>query len=123
MFGNVQTGTVEGTGSAINIQLGWIPDYVKVYNYDDAGSLAPTIEWWRGMTDGHGLKSLSVVDNATTGNASQAKVTSNGISAYGGTEAGNREGFTIGADSDINASGETLFWVAYRNGDRDYDDI
>lgn len=99
-------GTVEGTGSAINVILGFVPDYVKVYNYDDAGSAAPTMEWFSGMTDGHGLK------NTTD---TQAKVTSGGISAYDGTAAGFGKGFTIGTDTDINQSAETLFYIAFRN--------
>jgi len=113
---NVRTGTVEGTGSAINIELGWIPDYVKVFNYDDAGSLFPTIEWWKGMPDASGLKTLRVVDSGSTGNASQNRITSNGISAYSGVAGANAKGFTIGADSDLNVSEETLYYIAIRDG-------
>lgn len=111
----MKVGTVEGTGSAINVSLGWVPDYVKVFNYDDAGSKAPTMEWWNGMTDGHGLKGLGVADDGATGDTSQAKVTSNGISEYAG-DSDNAPGFTIGADGDVNVSGETLYYVAVRNG-------
>lgn len=109
-----KAGTVEGTGAAINVSLGWKPDYVKVFNYDDAGGLAPTMEWWNGMTAAHGLKTLKAVDNGVTGNASSAAVTSNGISHYVGSTSA-AEGFTIGADADINANGETIFYVAMRN--------
>lgn len=105
------SGTVEGTGSAINVSVGGEVAYVKVYNYDDAGSKAPTIEWWEGMTDGHGLKNLGVVDSGSTGDNSQAKITSNGISAYAGADLTASKGFTIGADADLNASGETLYYV------------
>lgn len=107
------TGNVEGTGAAINISLGFIPRYVKCFNYDDAGALAPVMEWFEGMTAGHGLKSLSIVDSGTTGLASSAKVTANGISEYAGsTTAG--AGFTIGADTDLNVSAETIHYVAFR---------
>lgn len=111
----IVTGSVEGTGGAIDVPLGWVPDYVKLFNYDDAGGLAPTLEWWKGMADGHGLKGLGVADDGTTGNASQAKVTANGISAFAG-DGDTAPGFTIGADADLNASGETIFYVAVRNG-------
>ena len=112
--GQMAIGSVEGTGSAINVEVGFTPSYVRCFNYDDAGGLAPTMEWWQGMTDGHGLKTLKSVDNGTTGNASSAKVTSNGISAYGGATGANGAGFTIGADADLNASGETIFYIAIR---------
>lgn len=108
----VKTGSVEGTGAAINVQLGFVPDYVKCFNYDDAGGLAPTIEWWNGMTNGHGLKTLKTVDSGATGNASSAKITANGISAYSAADAA--KGFTIGADADLNAAAETIFYVAFR---------
>jgi hypothetical protein len=41
-------------------------------------------------------------------------ITANGISQYVGTSGGNSQGFTIGADSDVNVSGETILWEAYR---------
>ena len=107
------TGVVEGTGAAINISLGFIPRYVKCYNADDAGALAPVMEWFEGMTAGHGLKSLKTIDSGSTGNASQAAVTSDGISEYTGSTAAG-EGFTIGADTDLNVTAETIHYVAYR---------
>ena len=114
MASNIRTGTVNGTGSAINVSLGWQPDYVKLVNIADAGSLDPMMEWTSDMPAAAGIKYLRIADNATTANKSHAYVTSNGISAYtGSTSAG--EGFTIGADSDINASGEKIVWIAMRN--------
>jgi len=111
---DIAVGTVTGTGSAINVSLGWIPDYVKVYNENDAGSLWPTIEWWRGMSDGHALKGLKVIDSGSSGNASQAKITSGGISQYSG-DTTHAPGFTIGTDTDINANGEAVFYIAVRS--------
>lgn len=109
-----QTGSVGGTGSAINIELGWQPDYVKVFNIDDAGGLAPTLEWTSAMTGGHGFKTLKSVDSGSTGNASSAHVTAGGISLYAGAAGSASHGFTIGADGDINASGETIAYIAIR---------
>lgn len=109
----VVTGTVEGTGAAINVSLGFIPSYVKVFNYDDAGSIFPTVEWWDGMTDGHGLKTKSIADSGATGNLSSGKITTGGISEYAGADAA-AKGFSIGTDADLNVSGETLFYVAVR---------
>lgn len=112
----IRTGSVEGTAAAINVQLGFVPDYVRIFNYDDAGSLFPTIEWWKGMTDGHALKTKSIADDGTTSNKSSEKITSGGISEYAGTEAGDSPGFTIGTDADMNVTDETIFYVAVRDG-------
>ena len=61
------------------------------------------------MTAAHGFK--------LTGGASLAhtKITSNGISQYDGVESSAAEGFTIGADTGLNVSGETIVYVAIRN--------
>lgn len=116
---SIVTGTVEGTGSAINVSLGFTPDYVRVCNIDDAGSLYPIMEWWGDMPDGHGIKHLKTVDSGSTGNASHDKITSDGISAYAGDDT-NEAGFTIGADSDLNVADETLVYTAMRNGPGGY---
>lgn len=107
------TGTVAGTGAAINISCGFTPDYVKVFNPNDAGSLWPTLEWTTGMAADSGIKTLKSVDSGATGNASSNKITTGGISTYAGSTSA-APGFTIGTDADINASGETVTWVAMR---------
>lgn len=114
MASNMRTGTVTGTGAAINVSLGWQPDYVKVMNIADAGNLDPIIEWTSDMPAAAGMKFLRIVDNATTANKSHAYVTSNGITAYAGSASAG-EGFTIGADADLNATGEKIVWIAMRN--------
>jgi hypothetical protein len=114
MAKDFKTGSVNGTGSAITISLGWKPDYVKVINIADAGSLDPIIEWTSDMPAAAGIKYLRIVDNATTANKSHAYVASNGISTYAGSTTA-AEGFVIGADADINASGEKIVWIAMRN--------
>lgn len=81
----IATGTITGTGAAINVGIGFVPQYVKVYNPNDSHSKWATMEWFAGMPDGHGLKGLKVVDSGSTGDASQAKITSKGISAYAGS--------------------------------------
>lgn len=78
------TGQVTGTGAAINVSIGFIPSYVKVFNPNDAGSLYATLEWWNGMAAASGLKTMKVVDSGATGNASSNYVTSGGISTYAG---------------------------------------
>jgi hypothetical protein len=109
----IVTGTVEGTGAAINVSCGFTPRYVKLFNLDDAGALAPTLEWFEGMDAASGIKNLKIADNGTTGKAVNALVTTNGISTYAGSSTASK-GFTIGADGDINASGETILYMAIR---------
>lgn len=41
----VVVGTCDGTGAAINVCLGFIPRYCKVWNMEDAGNLEPVLEW------------------------------------------------------------------------------
>lgn len=106
-------GTFTGTGSAINVSCGFIPDYVKVYNDNDAGGLAPSIERWKGMPAASGIKNLKAVDNGTTGNAVNSRVTSNGLSDFAGSSSA-APGFTIGADADVNVNGEAGYWIAIR---------
>lgn len=110
-------GTVEGTGSAINVTLGGTPCYVKLMNIDGLA----TLEWTDDLTDGYGLKTV------TDGTISL--ITSGGIDPLGDDEGltvaasdttsdGDTttltqvRGFQIGADTDINVSGETINYIA-----------
>ena len=99
--GHVATGTVEGTGSAINIQCGFTPAHVRVLNVDGLA----TLEYTKDMADGAGLKEVTAGTKSLIG--------SNGITPYAGTNGGDSAGFTIGADADVNVSAETIYWVAY----------
>lgn len=97
-------GTVEGTGATIHVICGFKPRYVLVHNYDSANM--ETVEWWEGMPAAYGLKRK---DNTFS------RLTSLGIAQYEGTDAqGSGQGFDIGADTDVNVSAETMFWVAIR---------
>lgn len=98
--GHLAIGTVEGTGSAINLQLGFTPKHVRLVNEDGLAAM----EWFAGMADGHGIKTVTA--------GTMSKVTTNGVTPYAGTPGGDAEGITIGADTDINVSGETLHYVA-----------
>lgn len=111
--GHFTTGTVEGTGSAINVELGFTPSKVVIYNIDDAGGKSPRMTWVRGMAAASGFKELGVVDSGITADKSLEYVTANGISTYAGSEGSAAVGFTIGADSDVNASGETIVYEAW----------
>ena len=100
MFG-VQTGTVEGTGAAIDVSVGFQPAAIRVDNIDGDAILY----WNDAMPAASGMKTIAV---GTT-----AHITSLGISLYAGVSAGAGQGFTIGADTDVNVSAETLVWTAW----------
>ena len=91
----VKTGSVTGTGSIIRVDLGFAPSYVRLINKDDAGSLWPTMDWFPAMGDGYALKTLKVVDSGTTGNSSQAMISTNGVSAYAGQAPGSTNTGTV----------------------------
>lgn len=95
---NFATGTVTGTGAAINVPLGWTPDFVKVINITDADTID---EWVAGMTEGTSITTSAAVATRAT----------NGISLYAG-DVSTAKGFTIG--SGISESAKTLGWVAWR---------
>ena len=48
-MGRIVRGTCDGTGAAITVCLGFIPDKVELVNVDDAGALFGVVHWWRGM--------------------------------------------------------------------------
>lgn len=95
--GHVAYGTVEGTGAAISVTLGFAPKYVQINNVD--GNCFGF--WYKGLGDGDAQK---VVDSGV-GTTDVSLITSNGITDTA-------TGFTIGTDTNLNANGETLFWLA-----------
>ena len=168
---NMVHGTCDGTGAVINVILGFIPSYVKVFNMEDAGNKVPEVEWHREFqfvaAQDEGIKTVGVSDT----DIDRTVLTADGISEYAGGDVliydgatNNRwelksddsdatevyvngrykkeasgdndfqnyadhiigdnprdgmeittaEGFKIGADSDINADGEQLAWIAYK---------
>lgn len=112
MANEIRTGTFVGTAAAINIELGFVPDYVKVDNITDGDD---SWEFYGGMTAGHALYTRSSVDNATTGNASKSRITANGITLRNPTDYASKQGFTAGTA--LSESGKTFGYVAMRTGD------
>lgn len=99
MIPSTVVGTFTGTGAALNVVLGFKPDYVRVVNVTDRDI---THEWFRGiMADG------TSVDTA----AAVATNADNGISALAGTAG---EGFVAGTD--ISENGKVYGYLAVRSG-------
>jgi len=99
---NIKTGTVTGTGAALNVSVGFSPDYVKVFN-DTAGD---SLEWLSNMTAGHAFKRVA----AGTG----TKITTGGVSLFTGS-ATQQAGFTIGVDA-VNTAAAVIRYIAVSNG-------
>ena len=77
-------GTCDGTDAAIYVCVGFIPNYVKVWNMEDAGNLEPVIEWNRQMAlitqMDEGIKTIGITQAAM----SREVIAANGIAAYAG---------------------------------------
>ena len=101
-------GTVEGTGATLNINVGFMPSAVKVFNVDGLA----TLEWNDSMADASGVKRVTA--------GTMTFITTLGITPVDGLgeSAGAVEdtviGFQIGADTDVNVAAETINWEAYR---------
>lgn len=82
-----------GTVAATAITTGFRPRYVRVQNLTSRDSM----EWFEGMTAGHGLKTVAA--------GTRTAVTSNGITV-------SASGFTIGLDTDVLVTSEQIYWIA-----------
>lgn len=105
MAEQVVIGTVEGTGSAINVECGFNPDYVEIINIDSAAGFEKG-EWITGMADPSAYKTVAA--------GTRTKLTTTGIGSYAGAAGSAALGFTINVDTDLNVSGETIAYRAMR---------
>lgn len=96
----MQTGTATGTGSAINVECGFTPKAVFIYNETDPGVFL----WLDTMADAEMVKLTDTV--------ALTFPTSDGVSVYTGSIGANSKGFTIGADSDMNAEDDVIHYFA-----------
>ena len=109
MADEIRTGTQDGTGASIVIQVGWVPDWVVVQNIEAADFAR--LEWYKGMTAAHAIKTVTSTKSAIT----SLGISQNAGSGQLGATAAVKPGFIIGADTDVNVSGEALTWIAGRN--------
>ncbi len=99
MKGQIKIGTYEGTGDALNVKIGFVPDFLFIVNVDD-GDLVGM--WFNGMADD------TAVDIATEVAANAA----GGVTAYAGTRGEDSAGFTVGTDYSENGKTYRYFAVA-----------
>ena len=95
MVTRIKTGTQNGTGAAISVVCGFRPRYVKVVNVATGGLCS--IEHIDTMAAASGFKGITA--------GTKTFISSNGITL-------NDFGFTIGADADVNVSGEAIHYIA-----------
>lgn len=94
--GKQTVGACTGTGATIQVRgLNFKPKHVKVFNVASGGLC--DVEWIEGMDAAAAIKRAS--------NGDCSVLTSLGITQQD-------DGFDIGADNDINVSGEQIRWVA-----------
>lgn len=98
---SISTGTVTGTGSVINVPCGFTPKRVEIINETDPGYYV----WTDTMADGEMQKTIGA--GTTTFEAS------GGISVYAGASGTASPGFSIGADTDMNAASDVIHWTAW----------
>lgn len=91
-----RVGSVTGTGATLEVRkLGFRPRYVKVFNVSADNAAG---EWLEGMADASAFKTI------TDGTVSV--ITTLGITPLS-------DGFSLGADTDLNVDGELIRYVAF----------
>ena len=105
MVPNIVTGSYTGNAAAQNISLGFVPDYIRVVNITD-GTIS--WEWFSGMA------AASAFQTANHDTAQQSVISSNGITAYEGSDAGDTKGFTVGTA--LSTDTKVFRYVAMRSG-------
>lgn len=95
--GQVAVGMVRGTGSAINVELGWIPDWVRIVNLTDGDDI------WENW--------LGKVATFTSGGTNEIKA--------GDTLVGNTSGASgivrqVIVDTGTWAAGDAAGWIIYQ---------
>lgn len=75
-------GTITGTGSAINVEVGFVPDYVKVVNENAIEGEIMVLESFKAQLDGDSVATWSILDNGTDTTKNIGIEGTNGLSEY-----------------------------------------
>lgn len=86
--GDIDVGTYTGTGAAINVSCGFVPDFLMIVNITDGDYI---MTWFNGQAAG----TSTDIAGAVAANAA------GGITAYQPTSAA--AGFTVGVDGSTSA--------------------
>src|SRR4051812_37761806 len=104
MTATTKTGSYVGTAAAINIELGFVPDYVLIWNESDGDA---KWEWFKGMANASALQTVAA--------GTLSKITANGVTPYAGAQASKAIGFTVGTA--LSESTKTFRYLAVRDID------
>ena len=97
-----RSGCAVGNGAALNIQLGWVPDRVEVYNATDGNTLTVCYPRTLVIPFSGGGTNVIVVGEKITGVTSGATAIIKAILVYEGTwAAGNIAGFFVANREDV----------------------
>lgn len=96
---SIAVGSFVGAGASKDVQtVGFRPKYVKLLNV--TGNCKA--EWVQGMADASAQKTV----DSGAGTSDISLITSGGVTPLA-------DGFTLGADSDLNVSGEIVQYVCF----------
>jgi len=85
--GNIRTGITVGNGAAINVELGWIPTHVQVFNATDGTLITAAFLSWVLPFSGGGTAVIAP-GSAVRGVTSRATATVRDVLLYSGSFAG-----------------------------------
>lgn len=111
------TGSITGTGSDIDVDLGFKPKYVKVFNKTSPAAL----EWFEGMGDDAAIKHNQITDDGATTTNNFEVVSSDGITVLDSSSVQTSDpvtvtgfnGFQIPAA--FQSDSDELYYIAGRN--------
>ena len=96
-----KAGSYIGTGAALNVSIGFIPDYVMICNLS-----TPAADVWFG--------GMVAATSLTISGTAAVRVAPNGVTAFAGTPALAGQGFSVGPGLSSNAI--TYYYIAVQNG-------
>jgi len=77
-MGQIKTGKFTATGSDVILNLGFVPDYLKLFNANAASGEVMAIEWFNQSGEGKEFHTTRIADSGSTGNTNFSYVSSGG---------------------------------------------
>ena len=117
------TKAVTGTGSDIDVDLGFKPSYVKVVNRTQLGTAGNLValEWFDGMGDDNAIGHNAIQDDSSTTTYNLANKTSDGITVIETSSVQTSDPVTFTGSYGIQipaafqSNGDELYVIAARN--------
>lgn len=114
---------VTGTGSDIDVDLGFTPDYVRVLNRSKLGVAGNEVqlEWFGGMGEDNAIATNAIQDDSATTTYNITDLTTYGIELVSGSEVQTTDPVTftgfhgIRIPSEFQSDGDEMYVLALRN--------